>query len=57
MVEIRLLVKKKSAFVYSLFYACVNLHITCTVRTNDITNVLTKPNVNLQCLFAIIADF
>nr|DAZ27917.1 MAG TPA: hypothetical protein [Caudoviricetes sp.] len=31
--------------------------LTCTVRTNDITSDLTKPNVNLQCLFAIIADF
>lgn len=42
-----------------LIPVCNQLHLilTCTVRTNDITNGLTKPNVNLQCLFAITADF
>lgn len=46
----------KCGFVISV---CNQLHLilTCTVRTNDITNGLTKPNVNLQCLFAITADF
>lgn len=38
---------------------CNQLHLilTCIVRTNNITNGLTKPNVNLQSLFAITADF
>ena len=31
--------------------------LTCTDYAADTTNGLTKPNVNLQCLFAIIADF
>nr|DAZ27896.1 MAG TPA: hypothetical protein [Caudoviricetes sp.] len=38
---------------------CNRLHLilTCIVRTNDITNGLTKPNINLQSLFAITAGF
>lgn len=42
-----------------LIPVCNRLHfiLTCMVRTNDITNGLTKPNVNLQSLFAITADF
>lgn len=42
-----------------LIPVCNQLHLilTCIVRTNDITNGFIKPNVNLQCLFAIIADF
>nr|DAQ58494.1 MAG TPA: hypothetical protein [Caudoviricetes sp.] len=35
----------------------MHLILTCTDYAADITNGLTKPNVNLQSLFAIIVEF